>query len=90
MTHDEDLREQHKWGLCDHECCRTCDGLATTEIVHVSQVRKGDLVTEIDSPEGPFYPVVVSAPGVLIIDAGDGVEVSIPIGLTSGVRRKIG
>lgn len=65
-----------------------------TETVHVSQVRPGDLVTEIGSPEGPYYPVLLSVPGLLRIDgraAGDlePLPVDLAVGLTSGVVRLV-
>lgn len=24
LAHNRDKREQHKWGICDHPCCRHC------------------------------------------------------------------
>lgn len=64
--------------------------------VLASQVRPGDLISELDTPDGPFYPVLRVEPGALVLDARtpedveddlDVLEVAVPIGPTSGVRR---
>lgn len=63
-----------------------------TELVHCSQLRVGDLITEATTPSGPFYPVLLSAPGLLRIDGraagqSEALPLDLPVQLTSGVLR---
>lgn len=54
----------------------------TADLVRVSALAPGDLVTETTSPAGPWYRVVDADPaaGLLVIDAGDGLRVDVPTG----------
>lgn len=66
--------------------------IPVVETVHVSQLRRGDLITEVESPRGPFYPVLLSVPGLLRIDGRSAGEttplpVDVEVGLTSCVVR---
>lgn len=51
-------------------------------------VRVGDLITELDTPEGPFYPVLKVNPKSLVIDGG-GFTLRIPTNPRAAVLVKV-
>lgn len=61
-----------------------------SQITKASEVRQGDLVTETDTPDGPFYRVLKVNPKSLVLDASgdpsDPLPVRLPFGPTHAVR----
>lgn len=54
--------------------------------VTVSEVRVGQRVTELDSPAGPYYPVLATRPGELVVDAAAPGDAPLPVRLRYAVR----
>lgn len=54
---------------------------ATTERVVTCRLRPGDLVTEVDTPHGPFYRVLEASDAWLVLDAGAAPDETLPVRL---------
>jgi hypothetical protein len=59
--------------------CPAC--LAEDTPIAARYLRPGDRITEVDTPGGPWYAVVQADPaaGLLVVDAGDGDPVLLPV-----------
>lgn len=57
-----------------------------SEVVRVDQLKPGDVVTETDTPCGPYYRVADLTASSLVIDPGD-VLVELPFDRRALVRR---
>jgi hypothetical protein len=62
---------------------------ATSHIAKATEVTVGDYITEIGTPDGPFYPVVKVNAKSLVVDASDDGEpllVRVPVGANDQIR----
>jgi hypothetical protein len=45
--------------------------MTKTERVEAKTLKAGDMITEIDTPDGPFYPVVKVNAKSIVVDAAE-------------------
>lgn len=65
--------------------------LRKSEIVRTAEVVAGDWITEMDTPEGPFYLVAkVNAKSLLVhLDPSEPDTLRLPFRATDAVRREV-
>jgi hypothetical protein len=65
----------------------TTEAIVTSTIVKCSDLKPGDKITEVDTPEGPFYAVAkVNAKSVVVRDEEYDITLRLPF-LPTDVRR---